>query len=377
MRAGHVGGQAPDRSVAGMHGPLLGRGHVTALHPQPVEPRARQGVVVVAGHERHAPVGRDLAEALEERAGKLDQVRHAAFAQLEQVPEQHHVVGPGHGLDQALAHLGQPGHVRPAQETEVEVGDQGDVHGRDGVSPTSVSGVSRFCRHNRLAVECPICSKDAVPDPAPRAARGPRTSSTGSPRRAATVSSSRGPYAAAGPYAGGIEVRLERVPGGLRLAEWQAGQIARKAPELDAPTFPGCWPRPRTRGSWRPPRRGATARPPRAAMAPARAVPGTCARSCAWSAWAPAASASRAGCSGPNAGWQLQEAPVMLPAARFREAIESAAEQGVLHPQPIPSALPARRIDELQLDRSRHSRPERSHGDRDGSQQRAGAEHRA
>ena len=48
------------------------------------------------------------------------------------------------------------------------------------------------------------------------------------------MSSSRGPYAAAGPYEGGAEVRLERVPGGLRLARWQAGQIDRSAPELSA-----------------------------------------------------------------------------------------------------------------------------------------------
>ena len=32
----------------------------------------------------------------------------------------------------------------------------------------------------------------------------------------------------------------------------------------------------------------------------------------------------------PNAGWQLQEAPVMLPADRFSQALMAAAERGVL-----------------------------------------------
>ena len=32
----------------------------------------------------------------------------------------------------------------------------------------------------------------------------------------------------------------------------------------------------------------------------------------------------------PNAGWELQEAPVMLPPARFVEALAAAAHKGVL-----------------------------------------------
>lgn len=32
----------------------------------------------------------------------------------------------------------------------------------------------------------------------------------------------------------------------------------------------------------------------------------------------------------PNRGWQLQEAPVMLPPQRFHQAFESAAKRGVL-----------------------------------------------
>ena len=46
----------------------------------------------------------------------------------------------------------------------------------------------------------------------------------------------RGPYASAGPYLreGGsrYEVRLERVPGGLRLGQWSGGALEKAAPVL-------------------------------------------------------------------------------------------------------------------------------------------------
>ena len=146
------------------------------------------------------------------------------------------------------------------------------------------------------------------------------------------MSSSRGPYAAAGPYAGGTEVRLERVPGGLRLAEWQAGQIARRAPELDASDIPGLLADAAEKGiveantqasegdggdagyGKSPGRTGEMRDELRVERVGADRV-----RIARW-------------ILRPNAGWQLQEAPVMLPAVRFREAIESAAEHGVLAP---------------------------------------------
>jgi len=52
----------------------------------------------------------------------------------------------------------------------------------------------------------------------------------------------RGPYAAAGPYeddGARYEVRLERVPGGLRLAEWEDGFMRRRAPVMEAGDLPG------------------------------------------------------------------------------------------------------------------------------------------
>src|SRR5215208_5906713 len=111
---------------------------------------------------------------------------------------------------------------------------------------------SLFCRHNRFTADCPICSKGTVLDPERSAAR-PRTSSgtttrrsPGSARPAAPAKGARvvtGPYVTAGPYEtddGGAryEVRLERVPGGVRLASWSLGQLQRGAPVLDAADVP-------------------------------------------------------------------------------------------------------------------------------------------
>ena len=160
-----------------------------------------------------------------------------------------------------------------------------------------------------------------------------RTSGTGkrgTARAAPGVSASRGPYASAGPYDGGAEVRLERVPGGLRLARWQAGQIDPRAPELGAADLPGLLADAAGKGLIE--------------VSPGNGHDG-------FEEGAYGASRGRAGelrdelrverlddetvriarwVLRPGSGWQLQEAPVMLPAGRFKEAIERAAERGVL-----------------------------------------------
>ena len=200
--------------------------------------------------------------------------------------------------------------------------------------------MSRFCRHNRLTAECPICSKDTVLDPR-RAARAPRSrpggSRTGSGRRAAALGStrlSRGPFAAAGPYEDGREIRLERVPGGLRLAAWQAGAIARQAPVLRAQDVAGLLREAASKELVAPPaslEAGAVAHGAHAAS-PGRAgelrdelrverLDGERVRIARW-------------VMRPNFGWELQEAPVLLPPARFEQALAAAAEQGVLASEP-------------------------------------------
>ena len=195
-----------------------------------------------------------------------------------------------------------------------------------------------FCRHNRFLADCPICTKGTVLDPNRAAPKRPRASTrTGAGGRRSTrpaageARTARGPYAAAGPYEG-AEVRLERVPGGLRMASWRGGQIERAAPVLAAADVP-------------------------ALLAEAAAKELLALDQVAGAAAAPegafGASPGRTGelrdelrverlddervrvarwIMRPNRGWELQQAPVMLPPTRFTEALAAAARGGVLAP---------------------------------------------
>jgi hypothetical protein len=192
--------------------------------------------------------------------------------------------------------------------------------------------VPTFCRHNRFFADCPICSKGTVLDQSRSATRRPRAPAAA--RRSAapaagSVRTSRGPFASAGPY-DGAELRLERVPGGLRMASWRGGQIERSAPVLDAADAPGLLaeaaqkeilPAPATDG-------GAEAEVGTFGASPGRSgelrdelrverLEGGRVRIARW-------------ILRPNRGWELQEAPVMLPPERFTQALAAAAAQGVL-----------------------------------------------
>jgi hypothetical protein len=201
--------------------------------------------------------------------------------------------------------------------------------------------VPTFCRHNRFLAECPICSKGTVLDPNRGAERRRPASSgarsggrRGSAAPAQAARPSRGPFVSAGPY-DGAEVRLERVPGGLRLAVWRGGQIERSAPVLAAGDLPGLLAEAAAEGLL--PLDGGAA-----AHDGAPAEPGSF-----------GASAGRSGelrdelrvervdddrvrvarwIMRPNRGWELQEAPVMLPPKRFTEAMAAASGRGVLGP---------------------------------------------
>jgi hypothetical protein len=210
---------------------------------------------------------------------------------------------------------------------------------------------SLFCRHNRFTADCPICSKGTVLDPERSASRA--RSSSGTARRspasrpAAAAKGARvvtGPYVTAGPYEaddGGAryEVRLERVPGGVRLAGWSLGQLQRGAPVLDAADVPAMVESARERAllSERDlkalegaldvePAEGAD--PPEYGASPGRSgdlrdelrvepVGEGRLRIARW-------------IMRPNQGWELQEAPVMLPAKRYAEALRAASRGGLL-----------------------------------------------
>jgi hypothetical protein len=198
--------------------------------------------------------------------------------------------------------------------------------------------VPTFCRHNRFLAECPICSRGTVLDPDRQATRRPRPSTAArstrdKARRSAAPAprAARGPFAAAGPY-DGAEIRIERVPGGLRMAAWRGGQIERTAPVLAAVDLPSLL-------------RDAAEKELLAAPALGNGGDGSA------GVGAYGASPGRTGelrdelrverlddgrlrfarwILRPNRGWELQEAPVMLPPKRFADALAAAAGSGVL-----------------------------------------------
>ena len=196
--------------------------------------------------------------------------------------------------------------------------------------------MSLFCRHNRFVAECPICSKGTVLDPNRKPERRPRPSTVRRPgaKRPAQAASglrvSRGEFASAGPYEGGREVRLEKVPGGLRLAIWQAGQMVKDAPELALEDLPRLLESAAEQGLLAPADLSTQGDPAIGAHGASPGRTGELAdelrverldddrlRIARW-------------IMRPNRGWELQEAPVLLPADRFLGALGSAAARGVL-----------------------------------------------
>ena len=202
----------------------------------------------------------------------------------------------------------------------------------------------RFCRHNRLMAECPICSRDTVLDHSRTAQKRTPARPRARPERPAGGPAPKfsGPYGAVGPYededGARYEVRLERVPGGLRLAEWTGGALRRRAPVLAAADVPTLIARTAERAEID----QADAAALVGALRPA--APGEEGRSIA-------ASPGRAGelrdelrveplgegrlrlgrwVLRPGAGWELRDGPVLLPVARFEEAIGHAARLGLL-----------------------------------------------
>jgi hypothetical protein len=204
-----------------------------------------------------------------------------------------------------------------------------------------------FCRHNRFTADCPICSKGTVLDPSRKStrARPPRqpTVKVKRPGRSSTAAAGEarvviGPYVSAGPYEDGDEVRLEKVPGGARLAAWRGRALERRAPVLAATDLHLMIAEARERELF-PPRdldaleRAAAADPAEGEAAEWGASPGRAGdmreelrvepvgdgslRIARWVLW-------------PGSGWELQDAPVMLPAKRFAEAVRAAARGGVL-----------------------------------------------
>ena len=195
-----------------------------------------------------------------------------------------------------------------------------------------------FCRHNRFTADCPICSKGTLLEKhAPTAARARKAPKPAAERPGRQQF--RGPYATAGPYerdGDRVEVRLEKVPGGVRLAEWSAGALRREAPVLPAADLIALVAQAREREflAERELERlaSATGEEPGGERAEWGASPGRTGdmrdelrvesvgdgdvRVARW-------------ILRPGGDWELQDAPPMLPAVRFAEAIASARRAGV------------------------------------------------
>jgi hypothetical protein len=157
---------------------------------------------------------------------------------------------------------------------------------------------------------------------------------------AAAPPSYTGPFATAGPYEDDdsrYEVRLERVPGGLRLAGWTAGSIRRSAirirlvdlprllhdaveravlSEEDMQVVEAASPDGNGDGDFgRSPGRAGDLRD----ELRVERLDDEYVRIARW-------------VNRPGSGWQLQEAPVMLPPDRYVEALADAGRRGVLAP---------------------------------------------
>jgi hypothetical protein len=226
--------------------------------------------------------------------------------------------------------------------------------------------VSVFCRHNRYTADCPICSKGTVLERGRKPAR--RAAGGGGARREksapATPVGFSGKYVSAGPYHGEddatYEVRLERVPGGIRLAEWDGSGLRRRAPVLlaedvaplvhdaagvldarDATRLAAALPaaaptedfaeQPRGKEGSEPVSAGETAAPEaETATGVSRGRSGDFKEELRVEGLAEGRLRIGRWVLRPSSGWQLQEAPPMLPAARYAEALADAAAHGLV-----------------------------------------------
>ncbi|HEX4720566.1 MAG TPA: hypothetical protein VH300_18745 [Thermoleophilaceae bacterium] len=192
---------------------------------------------------------------------------------------------------------------------------------------------SLFCRHNRFTADCPICSKNTVlsREPAERARPSKPTATRSKPRpKAAAGTVTRYPHASV--QVRGYEVRLEKVPGGLRLGQWRGGVLERRAPVLPASALRELLGEARGRGyvAFDLLERGQAA--DRKSVASAGRAgdmqeelrlehagePGFV-RVARWLFW-----------PGEGVGWELQDAPVMLPEKRYEQVLSHAAAAGLI-----------------------------------------------
>lgn len=186
---------------------------------------------------------------------------------------------------------------------------------------------SLFCRHNRFTAECPICSKNSVLSQAPAERERPAKKPSGG-TRARTAAPSRG---FVGPNVEAGDIKLEKVPGGLRLAAWRAGSIEKRAPTLSRSEARALAEEARERGivSFDIPEAAET-RSQGTAASEGRSgdmkeelrletLDEGLVRIARWVFW-----------PGAGVGWEMQDSPVLLPEKRFEQVFSEAARAGLI-----------------------------------------------
>jgi hypothetical protein len=338
------------REVAGRRLVDGGQAGRVACQARPLQRRRDELVVVVAGHHDDGLAGDRRPQAAQHGRDVRHDRGREPLAQLQQIAEEDDAVGGPERGGEPLERLRTPGDVRLHGGPEVQIGDDRGRHGphlRRGPATLILDGprVSVFCRHNRFTAECPICSKGTVLDSSRPAERRRPARRAGSAAKSKPVG---GTGAFSGPNVAGearhdedgklTVVRLEKVPGGVRLGEWHGSSLAPRAPVLPAGELVDLV------------SRSAEALQSRDASALAASLAGDADPSAGGDA---GVSKGRSGdfkeelrierlddgrvrvarwVSRPAAGWELQDAPPMLPAKRYAEALGDAVRRGVLTP---------------------------------------------
>lgn len=204
--------------------------------------------------------------------------------------------------------------------------------------------MSVFCRHNRFLADCKICSKGTALDserPARRKAAGATRPRPGTSERGGAPSFS-GPYVA-GPARHDADgalcvVRLERVPGGVRLGEWFGASLRPSAPVLPADELADLMARAgealQARDAARLTAALAVSLDPEAGgdAGISRGRSGDFKEELRIEALEDGRLRVARWVLRPVSGWELQDAPPMLPAARYAEALTDAVRRGLVAP---------------------------------------------
>lgn len=208
-----------------------------------------------------------------------------------------------------------------------------------------------FCRHNRFTADCPICSKGTVLEPGGQRTR--RTPAAGGPRKRSAGEKGAAP-AFRGPHVAGparrdedgalFLMRLERVPGGVRIGEWRGSALVPRAPVLPADELADLVARcdevlqardaAKLKAALGRPAGGIDAA---AAAGVSRGRSGDFKEELRVEPLGDARLRVARWVLRPTIGWELQDAPPMLPAARYAEALAEAVRHGLIAAAPAPA----------------------------------------